>query len=550
MAVSIPIVTEFINDGIKKAERAFSDIRKAVGNAEGAMGKFQAGGKAAFDAVKQNATVFATAAGAAVVNFAIEGVQAFQQLAIEADKFASATGLAVDQASRMLEVTGDLGIDAGTVETAIGKMNQNLGKSPDLFEKLGVQVAYANDGTVDANETFLNTIDRLNKIKDPAERAKVATELLGKGWRDMSQLIQMGSDDLRASLAQVSSAKTITPEEAAKAKKFRDTMNDLKDVVEDLTLAVGQALLPALQTTADKMKDVAPAAELVGGSLEVISARMMGTPSQQYAANMNLAQQALALFGVELGKKDTQENVVNLGGYMERAAEGFMEMNQQTLNAQKYAKTKPLEPLTTAAENLATQIDNIDEAWARLTGNLDAQVAFDNAKQTLAELEAAASKAFNTGADSDIVKYNAVAAEFAGQLAAISEGLGNIASRDIKIRFEAEGPAAALALAAWYRGGGELKGLTASQLIGQSGFSFGVPGRASGGAVTAGGTYLVGERGPELLTMGASSGYITPNGAGSTINVTVSSADPNEVVRALQTYVRQSGPVPVTTRAI
>ena len=86
MAVSIPIVTEFINDGIKKAERAFSDIRKAVGNAEGAMGKFQAGGKAAFDAVKQNATVFATAAGAAVVNFAIEGVQAFQQLAIEADK--------------------------------------------------------------------------------------------------------------------------------------------------------------------------------------------------------------------------------------------------------------------------------------------------------------------------------------------------------------------------------------------------------------------------------------------------------------------------------
>ena len=397
MAVSIPIVTEFINDGIKKAERAFSDIRKAVGNAEGAMGKFQAGGKAAFDAVKQNANVFAAAAGAAVVNFAIQGVQAFQNLAIQADKFASATGLAVDQASRMLEVTGDLGIDAGTVETAIGKMNQNLGKSPDLFEKLGVQVAYANDGTVDANETFLNTIDRLNKIKDPAERAKVATELLGKGWRDMSQLIQMGSDDLRTSLAQVSSAKTITPEEAAKAKKFRDTMNDLKDVVEDLTLAVGQALLPALQTTADKMKDVAPAAELVGGSLEVISARMMGTPSQQYAANMNLAQQALALFGVELGKKDTQENVVNLGGYMERAAEGFMEMNQQTLNAQKYAKTKPLEPLTTAAENLATQIDNIDEAWARLTGNLDAQVAFDNAKQTLAELEAAAAKAFNTG---------------------------------------------------------------------------------------------------------------------------------------------------------
>lgn len=548
MAIKIPIITELQDEGIRKAKREFDKFKGAISEAEGTMGKFKAGGKAAFDAVKQNAAVFATAAGAAVVNFAIQGVQAFQDLAIKADKFASATGLAVEEASRLLEVTGDLGIDAATVETAIGKMNQNLGKSPDLFEKLGVQVAYANDGTVDANETFLNTIDRLNKIKDPAERAKVAAELLGKGWRDMSELIQMGSDDLRASLAQVSSAKTITPEEAAKAKKFRDTMNDLKDVVEDLSLVVGEKLVPMLADAGNQLKDAKPSVDIAAASFDVLGKKMTGTPTEQFTANMNLAQSALALFGIEVGKKDTQENVVNLGGYMEQAAEGFMEMNQQTLNAMKYGKMKPLEPLTTAAENLATQIDNIDEAWARLTGNLDAQVAFDNAKQTLGELEAAAAEAFNTGADSDIVKYNAVAAEFAGQLAAISQGLGNIASREIKIRFEAEGPAAALALAAWYRGGGELKGLTASQLIGQSGFSFGVPGRASGGAVTAGGTYLVGERGPELLTMGSSSGYVTPNGAGSTVTINVNGADPNAVVAALRQYITVNGSLPLAVR--
>jgi hypothetical protein len=36
------------------------------------------------------------------------------------------------------------------------------------------------------------------------------------------------------------------------------------------------------------------------------------------------------------------------------------------------------------------------------------------------------------------------------------------------------------------------------------------PARALGGQVTAGTTYLVGERGPELVTMGAT-GYVTPN---------------------------------------
>lgn len=41
--------------------------------------------------------------------------------------------------------------------------------------------------------------------------------------------------------------------------------------------------------------------------------------------------------------------------------------------------------------------------------------------------------------------------------------------------------------------------------------NYGIEGRAIGGSVYARGTYLVGEKGPELLTMGSNSGYITPN---------------------------------------
>jgi lambda family phage tail tape measure protein len=49
-------------------------------------------------------------------------------------------------------------------------------------------------------------------------------------------------------------------------------------------------------------------------------------------------------------------------------------------------------------------------------------------------------------------------------------------------------------------------------------------GKASGGSVSPYTSYLVGERGPELLTMGASGGFITPNGGtgGNQISVPVS----------------------------
>jgi hypothetical protein len=549
MAIKIPIITELQDEGIKRAKREFDKFKGAVAGAEGGMGKLKAGSKVAFDAISANAATFATAAAGAVVTFAAQGISAFQDLALSADKFAGATGLAVEEASRLMEVTGDLGIEAGTVETAIGKMNQNLGKSPDLFEELGVQVEYAKDGTVDANETFLNVIDRLNKIKDPAEKARVATQLLGKGWRDMSNLIALGSDDLRKSLATVSDAKTISPQEAEKARKFRDNMDNLKGTIEDLSLQIGEHLVPAIADAVAAL-DKLQIPQIGGGLTRYLFG---GQSSDRALGQMQMAAGLLSIIGINLGKDKDPEPLISEEevNNMQMAATELDKFNQAALNQIKYAKLKPFKELSTGANQLATELDNINEAWDRLVGNLNMTVEFDRAQQELVALEEAAAKAFATGADSDIAKYNVEAANFANTLALIAEGLGKVASREIKIRFNAEGPGAALALAAWYRSGAELSGLNASQLLGAAGLS--IPGLATGGVASAGGTYLVGERGPELLTMGARSGYVTPNhalGGGGPININVNGADPNEVVRALQAYVRQSGPVPVNTRAM
>ncbi|MDB5702172.1 MAG: tail tape measure protein [Sphingomonadales bacterium] len=62
-------------------------------------------------------------------------------------------------------------------------------------------------------------------------------------------------------------------------------------------------------------------------------------------------------------------------------------------------------------------------------------------------------------------------------------------------------------------GGGGLVGLGASIL--------GLPGRATGGPVSPGRAYVVGERGPEMFVP-TSSGAISPNGAGATRDVRVS----------------------------
>jgi hypothetical protein len=215
-------------------------------------------------------------------------------------------------------------------------------------------------------------------------------------------------------------------------------------------------------------------------------------------------------------------------------------------NQYKELRGEALDPLTKSLEKAKIATLDVDTAWKILTDSLSRTVALDDAQTKIKELEVAAAKAFKTGSASDIVKFNKAAADVATALATIASGFGDINSKEILLRFKTSGAQSALDLAAWIAGGGELKGLGSFDLLTQAG----IPGKASGGPVMGGSSYIVGERGPELFTP-KGSGTITPNGAlgGNTITINVQGADPNAVVRALQDYNRTAGPIPVNTRA-
>ena len=75
-----------------------------------------------------------------------------------------------------------------------------------------------------------------------------------------------------------------------------------------------------------------------------------------------------------------------------------------------------------------------------------------------------------------------------------------------------------------------------------------IPYLANGGIVTQPTLAMIGERGPEAVIplTGSNAG----GGMGNTININVNGGDPNQIVLALQRYVRSNGPVPINTRAM
>ena len=79
----------------------------------------------------------------------------------------------------------------------------------------------------------------------------------------------------------------------------------------------------------------------------------------------------------------------------------------------------------------------------------------------------------------------------------------------------------------------------------------GLPTLAAGGIVTAPTLAMIGEgNGPEaVIPLNRLNDYTTGNGE-TNVTINVNGGDPNAVVAAIQRYVRQSGAVPLTTRAI
>lgn len=511
MAINIPIITSLEDTGIRSAKAAFNDFKTAVGDAEGGMGKFKAGSKVALDTVAANAALFAVAAGASVGKFVADGIQAFADLALSAGKFADATGLAVEDASRYIEAAGDIGIPVDAVEQAIGRLNKTIGADPDKVRDLGVDLVYLRDGSLDVNETFKNTIDRIKGIKDPAEKARVAAQLLGKGWQSMAELIEGGSAAFQKSLESVSEQQVISDEELQKAKDYRAAMDGLSDATTKLKLKAGSDFIPL-------------ATALANGVSWVIDLN-------DKFENLFKAQDPIG------------DAVKKLEEFATKTRDARDDTNQMR-EAIKSARVDALSPFKDKVVEATTALINADTAWKDLTTSLDEAVALDNAKTKLDELETAAALAFGTGNQQNIDDYEAKLAEFAGVLEGISGTMDGISSKEILFKFKAEGPAAALEYATYLARGAEYGGISEYDALTLAGIS---GARANGGPVMAGGSYIVGERGPELFTP-SGSGNITPNGGfgGNTINVTVTSADPNAVVRALQAYNRNIGKLPVS----
>ena len=523
-------VSVIIDVAVDQANRGLKSFRDSIADADGAAGKFKAGVGSAFDSLKANAGNLAVAGGAALVAFGVKAVGAFQDTALEAGRLSESLGLTTEEASRFMEVAGDLGIDMGTLEKSIGKMNIEVEKSPAYFDEIGAAIAKNADGTTNVQQTFLNVVDAINKMPDASARAAASQKLLRGGWKEMAELVGQGSDKLKASLDAVSDAKVIDAAEVEKARNYRAAMDQLSDAAEDVALVVGEAVVPALTDLVDTIQTIRSAIDslpsipdALGGplgktfdlftnplkfakdSVNELGDAIDGTAAQVedlttiMAANATTAVEAagaataLAASTEDLtGSTKAHTNAVKADMLAQQAANAaeIEAINSSLGYRNQVARTTEAVAAATAVQQSATATDTER-----------AQAARDAEGAVLAQAEAAVKLATDT-------------AEARGQTLTANAQTQVYVAELQKLAGQLTGPTA-LAIQGYINQLNQIpRNITTTVTVNKVGDFIGGSfdgRRAEGGPVNAGGTYLVGEDGPEILQLGSKSGNVIPN---------------------------------------
>lgn len=157
--------------------------------------------------------------------------------------------------------------------------------------------------------------------------------------------------------------------------------------------------------------------------------------------------------------------------------------------------------LNLALEDQEEQVAQTDAKWQALKGTLKLQSAVADAKEQLEQLKEKAVEAFN-GSDDALSEYEQGLID--AKLMVLNLGdtitLTNSQKNQIRVLVDTGEIERAIGLIDSIGLGGYTPANNAMRFRGA---------RANGGPVMGGGTYLVGERGPELFTPGASGEYHT-----------------------------------------
>ena len=510
MAISIPVISDFDSKGIDKAIREFQKL-------EGA------GEKAQFAIKKAALPAAAAVAGLGIV--AVDAVKAF----MEDDKAAQLL------ATSLRNTTGATDAQIASVESFITQTSIAAAVADDelrpAFDKLvrGTgDVTKAQDLMNLALDISAGTGKDLGAVSDALSKAfNGQLGPLKKLDPALASLIENGAttDEVFAALGDTfkGAASTSANTASGKMKSFSIQMGEFKESIGAAVLPIVNKLLPAFTAMGTWISNNVGLVVTLGAVIGAIAASVLIANAAITAWNALTAVTAAvnAVLGASFSALWVATGAIVIIGII-----------------------AALVALQVKFDIFGKAIDGIKVGFNAVWGAI--KTVFNWAKDNWPLLLAIITGPFGL-AIAFVVKFkDDIMGVFSLIYSGIKATMGFVADV-ITAPFKA---AFKVVAGLWNNTIGKLSFKIPDWVPGIGGKGFDVPDipmLAEGGIVTSPTLAMIGEAGPEAVIPLSKMGGM---GGGANITVNVNGGDPNSIVRALQQYVRQSGPIPLNVRTM
>jgi len=522
--------------------------------------------KAAFNSINKSLGTLRTSFQALNVIAAATVFAGFIKAQIDAQdelfKMSQKVGIATDELSKLKYAAKLADVDAAQLQTGLVKLSKGMGEAArgtgeayNAFTAMGISVKNT-DGTLKSNSQLLGEVaDKFAGYEDGASKTALAVAIFGRSGADLIPLLNAGREGLKDAGDELGRfGGVVMPEAAKQAEIFNDNITKLSTVVGGAGKAITNELLTPInrvigllfainKVAAEKGMSFwdflkPPTKETAGAFLEIealykkyqgiteetsktvtkapvlvdqkkIDAgrealkKLVDTTQQNLDKQTRQAQVAMATIGMTDEQKAAVERLVQI---YDTQIEKEAEINRM-LDEGKISKADAAQGLKDiaaasdearqAAEELLIKQEQLNGSW-----EYGAQVALKNYAQEASNVNKAAQTVVTNGLKSMedalvgiMMRTNSVSEAFRSMANSIIADIARMAIRQMITAPIAQ----ALGL-----------GLSGA--------------RASGGTVTGGNAYMVGEQGAEVFVPNKT-GTIVPNdqigGSGTTVNQTI-----------------------------
>jgi len=526
---------KLVIEGVNKTKKAFGAVTKSLAKVGGAA-------KSAAKVVGG----IGLAVAAVGVAFVAMGKKAFDALD-SIGKTASRTGFAAEslQALRLGAVESGSSVDA--LNKAIEKFSKNIGdvivkgtgEATYALDRMGISL-YDSAGALKENDQILREVsDGIKRMTSETEKNSALQGLFGRQGILMNQVFGEGAEAIDRWIAKAKEMGFVVSGTAIKAvENFNDRFAELKFMLDGLINQTFAALAPGLEKIVTQFKDWAVDSQTTGRNLEDLGTVIAGTlvegiakmiesfgefidflhrgaiEIEYFAEKMKVSFASLRPIKaiIDLKKLEDQFNkdIAAVGKFGQKAKETadiLRDLFKKTDDT-----TGGVNDLGDSLEEVTSLFPGLDEAMQGFGTGFNN--VFKNSETTLLKFTTLGEKVGKKLEDGLVDAFMNIRSGVEGLKDVMDQILKDIIAQLIRVHIVQK----AVGAVEGFFGGG----------------------KASGGPVSAGKAYIVGEKGPELFVPGSSGGIVPNNqlataGSGTNVNVTfdIKSWDSRDTLQAI-----------------